>query len=276
MTVQSPKPLIPDHLEDIATLSAAVGWPHRRDDISMLMSLGQGRVILGPEGSVEGVGMWWAIGEDLARLGMIIIDPKLQGRGLGKLLVSALLDDLAPRTPMLLATEAGAPLYRKLGFVEVGASAQHQGQYQGSPPHDGRLRAATAEDMETIRRLDAEAVGADRHVILSALWDSGRAAVLEENGVVTGYAFERSFGRGSVVGPIVAATEEDASDLFQAVAQHGFVRVDCFVEHATFNSRLAELGLAPLPGASPIMVRGTLPNTRGTTRVFGLSSHALG
>jgi Acetyltransferase (GNAT) domain len=44
-----------------------------------------------------------------------------------------------------------------------------------------------------------------------------------ENGTVVGYAIERAFGHGSVVGPVVAATEPDAIAFFNALR----VRASC-------------------------------------------------
>jgi predicted N-acetyltransferase YhbS len=275
MTALSLTPLRRDDLAAVVTLSKAVNWPHRRADIELLMGLGTGRALRHTDGTAKGVGMWWPFGDDRARLGRIIVEPELQGRGHGRALVEALLQDLAPRSAMLLATDAGRPLYRRLGFVETGSSTQHQGAYQGVPLEGARLRPATQHDIVAIARLDAEAFGTDRRFTLSALLAAGRGAVLEQRGTLIGYGFERVFGRGSVVGPIVAADQDDAIILYRALARPGFVRVDTFDGGRRFADALESTGLTPLAGSSPVMVRGTWPASVGP-RVLALASHALG
>ena len=220
--------------------------------------------------------MWWSFGDDLARLGMIIVDPTEQGRGLGRIVVDGLLDALAPRSAMLLATEAGTPLYRKLGFIPIGSTIQHQGIYTGAPVEDPRLQQATEAHLNRITTLDASAFGLGRMETLSALLGAGRGVVLEQDGTVVGYAFERRFGRGSVVGPIVASSEADAIVLLRALARPGFVRVDRMEPDVRFGESLETAGLAPLAGASPVMARGDWPKASGDAHIFALASHALG
>jgi GNAT superfamily N-acetyltransferase len=213
-------------LDSVAALVAAVGWPHRRADIAALIKLGHGRLARAGDGRTLGVGLWWPFCDTAARLGLVMVSPDSQGLGIGRRLMERLLADAAPRSVMLLATPAGRPLYERLGFVEVGAVCQHQGEYSGGRHPDPRIRAAISEDWSAVLCLDAAVFGIPRPAVLEHLLAVGRAFVLVENGRVVGYAIERAFGRGSVVGPVVAATEPDAIALFNAAARPGFVRVD--------------------------------------------------
>ena len=99
--------------------------------------------------------------------------------------------------------------------------------------------------------------------------------MLVEDAKVTGYAIERGFGRGSVVGPVVAATESDAIALFNAAARPGFVRVDWASEATNFGRYLTTCGLA-LDSESPAMLRGDWPAATAPQRIYALASHALG
>ena len=237
--------------------------------------IGEVRLARAGDGRTLGVGLWWPFGDTAARLGLVVVSADSQGLGIGRRLVEQLLADAAPRSVTLLATPAGRPLYKRLGFVEVGAVCQHQGEYSGRRHSDPRIRAATPEDRSAVLGLDAAAVGVPRPAVLDHLLTVGRAFVLVEDAKVTGYAIERGFGRGSVVGPVVAATESDAIALFNAAARPGFVRVDWASEATNFGRYLTTCGLA-LDSESPAMLRGDWPASSAPQRIYALASHALG
>src|SRR6185437_1299001 len=56
-----------------------------------------------------------------AWLGLMAVDPPLQGRGIARALMEAVLEWLDQRCPTVVldASEAGAPLYEKLDFIDV-------------------------------------------------------------------------------------------------------------------------------------------------------------
>lgn len=259
----------------VSALVTAIRWPHRRADVQSLIELGHGRIARDPgDGSLLGVGLWWPFGERAARIGLVIVDPARQGRGLGRRMMETLIAD-AGRPIMLLATRAGRPLYDRLGFVETGAVCQHQGEYLGRTVVDPRIRSAAPYDLAVIQRVDAEATGLDRARVLQHLMGLGRTAVLTEGGAVVGYAVERAFGRGSVIGPIVAPSEDDAIALFDALAAPGFVRVDRSAGAAALGRHLESCGLA-LDSESAAMVLGDWPADHNPPRLHALASHALG
>src|SRR4051812_4709073 len=107
-------------------LSLAVEWPHRREDWGFFLSLGAGYVARDAD-RVVGTILYWKYGPRHARLGMVIVDPASQGRGIGGKLMSLALEDLEGRVVQLTATPAGMPLYERLGFVAIGKIQQHQG-----------------------------------------------------------------------------------------------------------------------------------------------------
>lgn len=275
----SPLAYDPVQLEDldaVTDLVKVLHWPHRREDIALFMRLGAGRVARDDAGVLVGVALRWAFAPAAARLGLVMVAPDSQGRGIGRRLVEQVLEDAGERAMMLLATTAGKPLYDTLGFQTVGACRQYQGPYEGRPVSDPQIRPATPHDMPALLALDRAAFGAGRPAVLQALSEIGRVAVIDTGSGITGYAIERTFGRGSVVGPILAASEEDATRLFRALALPGFVRVDAPVGVQEFAGYIESQGLAPIAGDSPVMVRGSWPEPSGEARLFALSSHALG
>ncbi|HZB61767.1 MAG TPA: hypothetical protein VE423_03760, partial [Microvirga sp.] len=71
-------------MEDVPALHAlsiGVQWPHRPKDWAMLIRLGHGVVAEDRIGRVVGSAMWWPMGPDLARIGMVITTPRLQEQG---------------------------------------------------------------------------------------------------------------------------------------------------------------------------------------------------
>lgn len=263
-------------LDAVTDMVKTLKWPHRREDIDLFMRLGRGRVARDEAGGLLGVALWWAFEPAAARLGLVMVDPAQQGKGIGRRLVERVLEDAAGRSMKLLATEAGKPLYDSLGFVEIGACRQYQGVSEVEPDADPDIRDAGPDDMPAILALDTAAFGAERVPTLRALTAVGRAVVIEGGSGVTGYAIERAFGRGSVVGPIIAGDETDAIRLLRALARPGFVRVDIPVTGTAVARHLEAAGLASAGADSPVMVRGDWPDPDGDIRLFALSSHALG
>lgn len=264
----------PADLDAAHGLYAAIRWPHRRDDVAALIELGQGWIAV-EGGRTLGIGLWWGFGDRVARVGSVIVAPETQGRGLGRRLMDALLADTADRSVTLAATEAGRPLYEKLGFAAIGGVLQHQGTYEVRPARTPFVRDATEDDLEAIVALDAAAFGAERRAAIAHLLGVGRGFIVERGGRVEGYAIERAFGRGRVVGPIAAEAEADAIALFDAAATPGFVRVDIPENAPLLEAHLIARAL-PRVDTEVTMRRGAWPPAIGPARTFALASHALG
>jgi GNAT superfamily N-acetyltransferase len=264
-----------------AGLARAVGWPHRAEDWAMAIGLGRGVVAtLGED--VVATGLWWPYGEHHATLGMIIVSPEHQGGGLGRRLMQTLLSQAEGRSLLLNATVPGQPLYEKLGFVLCGGAIR---QYQGEAgavagpilTEDALLRPATLADLPVLAKLDQAATGLPRMPLLRAVLEAGEGTVLTRGGEAAGFSMVRRFGRGIVIGPVVAADLADA----RALLAHGlqarqgqFVRVDV-EDGSPLVDLLTGAGLKPVDRVNS-MVRGTLPTPTGPFRRYTLASQALG
>lgn len=263
-----------------AALSRAVGWAHRPEDCAMVIGLGHGLVATIAD-EVVATGMWWPYGESHATLGMIIVSPDHQGAGLGRSLVQGLLAQVKDRSVMLNATVAGQPLYEKLGFVPCGEICQHHGEVlEVAAPVlavGDTLRTTTAADIAELERLDQAASALSRRAMLASLLERGECVVLERGGRAVGFSVLRRFGRGLVVGPVVAEGDADARILvahWLQGRQGQFVRIDIRAD-APLAGWLTLQGLTPA-GSVIAMVRGTLPLVQGPLRLHAVANQALG
>ena len=112
--------------------------------------------------------------------------------------------------------------------------------------------------------------------MLDRLVQAGDGYVLVRDGEPRGYAISRLFGRGHVIGPVVAESPADARALIEAaLARLGrvFVRVD-----TSATSQLGEwlegIGLQRV-GDATTMVRGTQIPSTGPARMFALANQSF-
>jgi AraC-like DNA-binding protein/predicted N-acetyltransferase YhbS len=264
-------------LEAAHRLSVAALWPHRLEDWRMFRDLGRGIVACDGSGAIVGTALSWRFGDKAATLGMVLVALALQGRGMGHMLMDNVLEDLEGRALMLNATEAGQRLYKALGFSTVGTFRQHQGTYQPTEwkARKTRARKLLPADRDAVAALDTAAFGAPRTKLLDRLLAEGDAVVIEGANGVAGFAIRRDFGRGRVIGPVIAADEAAAIDLIAALAEPGFLRIDIPSDAPRLSAWLGERGLMPV-GIATMMVRGAWVPAPPHARRFGLVSQAFG
>jgi predicted N-acetyltransferase YhbS len=184
---------------DIATatvLSREQAWPHREEDWALFLEAGEG-IVAERAGRVVGTVMAWRYGKDFASVGMVIVASDVQGQGVGRKLMEAMLDRLAGRTVVLNATAAGLPLYEKLGFVETGVIHQHQAIAPGVAVVEGipggRVRTMGRSD-DGLGNLYSGASGMDRTALFERLAANAHTVVLTRDHQTVGFAQVRRFG----------------------------------------------------------------------------------
>lgn len=259
------------HLNAAHALSKAAGWPHRREDWANALALSQGVVAL-CGGAVVGTGMCTRF-DGRARLSLIIVAAQMRGRGLGRRIVTELIACGGELPMSLTATQDGYPLYRKLGFETATGVAQYQGilRTPGPAPQHPDIRPVAAGEMGAIFDMDRRATGTGRAALLKALAARGQFWRAD-----AGYICRVPFGRGLVLGPLVAADLATAQALLATAAAGcagAFLRVDTN----------PALGMVPMLTAhglrkvdeGRVMHRGAAPLTQGMT-AFALASQAYG
>lgn len=265
-----------EHLDGTQTLTAKAGWPHRRDDWAMLLGLSSGYVAL-LDGEVVGAMCMTLFGE-VATVGLLMVNESLRGQGLGNRLMKLALEEAGQRECRLIATSAGLPLYRKLGFVEVETIRVHRGIVASGKASEG-VEWATQDDFDKICDIDRDGAGIDRRPLLSAFWDKGRFAVIRESGKIIGYAALLPYGHGEVAGPVVARDAEEARRLLSYLSSHRTdapLRVDLRAAAGPADW-LNSIGL-PQTGSLVAMRHGEArtSNTAGAFHTFVLATNQYG
>jgi len=264
----------------VADLCFEQQWPHREEDLRMLLSIGSG-LVAEIDGKVGGSIMSWRFGKSFASLGVIIIAVAHQGRGLGRQMAEAMIGQLDGYTVLVNATDEGRPLYGKLGFVELGTICQHHAIAPVQPLVElrfgERVRPMGAADAEALNALYNSATGMDRTILLETLFAEGSTVVLCKEHEQTGFAVLRRFGRGWAIGPVVAPDAIGAKALIAhwlGTQTGSFCRVD--VPEATgLGPWLAEIGLPHVDRVTR-MALGPAPVPGDNVALFGLAAQALG
>ncbi len=263
-------------------LSIGVGWPHRTADWDFLRRVGQGIVAVDGIGRVFGSAMWFPHGEDFATVGLVITTPRAQANGAGRWLMDQVMERCEGRNLCLNATRAAFPLYVSLNFQKEATVFLHRGTVSELPdlaPPNGELSELSADRIDEICTFDVPAFGTDRSRLLGQLAEVSVTCVLVRDGEVVGYAMRHEFGRGHVIGPIVALNDEDAVQLAawhlrSLKGQHA--RIDTREENGLFAEFVEQCGL-PFSESVTTMSKGRqfLNRAAGKPWVYGLAGHAL-
>lgn len=272
---------------DIASLHAlslGVGWPHRPKDWEQLLQTGPGIVAVDGIGRVFGSAMWFPHGDDFATIGMVITTPRAQAQGNGRWLMDQVLGRCKGRYLSLNATHAAHALYLSLDFQDEAVVYQCQGEAALTlpplPPLDGELAPISAGMLGDIADLDARAFGVDRGDLLDIITRKADIVVLKRDGKLAGYSCCRDFGRGKVIGPIVASSDRDAVHLAAIHLQKlkgEFVRVDTREKDGHFADFLAQCRLG-VYGTVTTMSKGRpfLNRKPAEPWIYGLAAHGWG
>ncbi|MGX5733694.1 GNAT family N-acetyltransferase [Bosea thiooxidans] len=269
------------HLDDALLLSREAGWPHRREDWATHLTFSRGFVARQGD-AVVGTAMVTPFADDFATINMVIVAAAMRGRGLGRRLMEAAIQACDERECGLVATADGLPLYEKLGFRATHEIRQHQGHLHAEASASiaaSDVAWAHAADFAAIADIDRQALGVDRQALLRVLLaDTARLAVLREGNRIAGFGALRLFGRGEVIGPVVAGNEAQARAILSFLmnaGSGGFLRVDTPL-FAGLSPWLAARGLAAAGGGIAMRRGPQRTEPAGPAKPFALASQALG
>jgi GNAT superfamily N-acetyltransferase len=216
---------IPDALQ----LSAQAGWNQAEADWRRLLSLWSatcfgwredGRLIATSTLAHYGQGLGW--------IGMLLVDPRRRGQGIGTAMLRAA-HDAGSRLGLpcigLDATDLGKPIYAREGFMEVCGVARWQAQLS-APLSAHETNCLQDQDWPAVLALDRRTIGIDRAAMLQALphEPGAHARVIQAHnreinspGDLAGFGFARPGRLGGYIGPVVAKDDAFAEKLISSL-----------------------------------------------------------
>jgi GNAT superfamily N-acetyltransferase len=208
-----------DDLPDSLALARSIGWSDGEAEWRILYACAR---VFGVRDGSDGLlaqGLVCGFGA-VATVGKLIVRDSARRRGLGRRLMARALDAAAAdgaQTVALVATAEGHPLYRALGFGDVG-EVQVLTRIAGA----GRLPPSLARpldggDVEALFGFDREIMGCDRAPMLRARLAAAEAAfVVDGRDGPAGFALGVAQGATRLVGPVLARDAATAEALVTA------------------------------------------------------------
>ncbi|CAL9513683.1 GNAT family N-acetyltransferase [Streptomyces griseomycini] len=235
-----------------ADLSEDRGWPREEHKWGLLLSAGKGYGIDDPDGGLVTACVVTEYGPQerptLGAVGMVLVAERHARQGVGRRLMRHVVSSMGTTPLTLHATPYGRPLYEELGFKVTGRAEMLRGRFvPAGERHEAATRAATAEDLPAILRLDEEVFGADRtHIIARLPAFADQLRVAEEDGRLIGYAAAWPNMDTHVVGPLIARDTPTARALLASLAARTDrpLRTDIDVRHEELLGWAKEHGLA--------------------------------
>ncbi len=181
----------PDDISDGMNLSRVEGWNQTEKDWELLVSNPDNSCLLAEIGDqVVGTATSMNYANEVACIGMVLVDPEFQGKGISTLLLSTLFEKLKTcKAVRLDATPAGL---------------------DSSMPEK-----IQAEDIQEVVEFDRYAFGANRTFLIESLIKQypDKSLILKRNNRISGFALGRSGKKYHQIGPLSASSVQDAIHL---------------------------------------------------------------
>ncbi len=219
-------------------LARAAGFRDRRRFFDIVLKTGTCQPLVGTvNGRVVATGLATVNGP-VGWLGGLVVEADMRGRGLGRAMTEELmrrLSDAGCLTLSLEATDAGRPMYERMGFRPATLYHQLQADHIDKPPlppAGAKVRRLQPADLPAVLELDRRATAEDRSVPLAVLAESG-GWILEDEAFPHRDGLHRDGLRGFLLpserdyGAIIAPRFEDG--LFLLDLHRSLVPVNDYV-----------------------------------------------
>ena len=199
-------------------LKDAAGWNQTEKDWQRLLLLEpDGCFAAVKDGRLVGTTTTTTYGNDLAWIGMVLVDPQQGRQGIATQLMKVAIDYLKNKvaTVKLDATAQGRPLYERLGFQFESVLERWSGTAKAR-----NATTPTALDHDDLLALDRVAFEEDRSKLLQKLIDDATVPPVllrAADGTLNGYALARRGTNADYVGPVVAKSPEHVESLLDEV-----------------------------------------------------------
>jgi len=272
------RPMTPADVDPTADSILRSGWGDRR--VKMAWVVGHARCrpfVADADGVIVGTGVTTLNGP-VGWIGTIWVEPSWRGRGLGKALTAATIEAAEAAgcgTLVLVATDAGRPLYERFGFEVQTTYRIVEAPGLGAGPREPRVRPYRETDLPEMTALDAAATGEDRAHLLADFAAPGTTQVVErDDGSLGGFVIRAPWGGGATIAPDL----DDAIAILHArrlaSTPERRVRAGLLAPNTAGLERLLEHGWTDAWQA-PRMIRGEIQAWQPSA-IWGQFDHALG
>jgi GNAT superfamily N-acetyltransferase len=159
-------------------------------------------------------------GAQFGWIGMVLVDPAAQGRGIGSVMIGQAIDSLHDMATVRLdATPAGRIVYQKHDFVDECTLTRMEAiSVKVDHPSRTIVRAMTRGELPEVTAMDRAVFGAPRSNLLEWMYDGAPefAFVAERHGNLCGYLFGRHGHQYEHLGPLVSDDLNVAMHMVQA------------------------------------------------------------
>jgi ribosomal protein S18 acetylase RimI-like enzyme len=211
------RPMVINDLDQAINLSNAEGWNQTEKDWKLLFENPMNTCLVAEHhNKIAGTATALNHSNEVAWIGMVVVDKSLRGQGVGKMLLTHIIDNLKQiKSIKLDATPAGQPLYENLGFKEehlifrmTNASVK---SFLWKDPYN-EPEHIDKDSFTEVLKLDKSIFGADRTYLLQSLLQNypGKAFLLKQNHKLEGYIFGRDGIRFNYIGPVFSLSSESA------------------------------------------------------------------
>jgi hypothetical protein len=203
-------------------LSNAEGWNQTEKDWKLLLESPQ-NVCLLAECNKKIVGTTTAMNyaNQIAWIGMVLVDKEYRGQGVSKLLLTKILKKLESFASIKLdATPAGQQVYKKFDFKDEYLIARlATGSMKNLSFDDDSVLAESIQwkDIEEITAFDEHVFGTNRRQLIESLVKRypHKAWLLRRNNSIAGFALGREGNKYHQVGPVFGSTSDDVKILIR-------------------------------------------------------------
>jgi predicted N-acetyltransferase YhbS len=270
--------MTPADVDPVVAAFIRENWGDRRLNLDFVTRHAESHPFVAEvDGQIVGTGVL-SVNGSVGWIGTVWVEPAWRRRGVGMALTQATIDaaeSAGCRTLLLVATDAGRPLYEKIGFEVQTSYRILEAPGLGDEAVDPRIRPFKTADLPAMAKLSADATGEDRGHLLAAFAspETGQC-LIRDDGTLGGFVVRAPWGGGSTIAPRL----DDAEAILHAR------RVGRGAEQAVRAGLVAEneAGLERLLGTgwseswrAPRLIRGD-PLRWQPGAIWGQFNHALG
>lgn len=214
-------------LDDLAfadALRAQEGWNQTLTDWKRFLAMApEGCFLAEWEGEPAGTATTTVYGPELAWVGMVLVNVRFRGRGIGHALLECCLGHLRGRGVRCIkldATPKGKAVYETLGFREEWTLQRWERAGRSDPDRraasgSGESALSPADAAETAA-FDARIFGVERRTLLDALAPAGPAMVNRNRaGAIDGFGMLRRGARAAYLGPSTVSNATAGAELVE-------------------------------------------------------------